>query len=465
MPGNRRFELIPPIALRTFLTVAVILFFKLCTDGQVPVPTPPAPSPTPITPQSLIDRARTLSLTEVINRATRQVTELTTANLNSRIAEEDIRQARAAFFPKITAPLLFTGTTPSLANTDPRLPSFIGADAITVYQALLNAAGEIDTSGKLRATLKRDVALVEAARAGSEVARRDLEVAVVEAYYNLALSTAKRRGAESNLEATLRFEENQRLQLEAGEVAPVDLVRARLQSAIRRDELIQADAEESVNEDTLRLITGSPFTEFIAAEDLLLQIPVPGEIEIFTEAEIRTRPEFRQFEAEKRAAEFDVRIAKSDLRPQLTYSISSGFITDSFTPGSVKNHAGAQAIVGFTIPIFDWGANRSRVAQARLRSQVADASRQIAERQFIQAFYTARTQALMAQERISALRQTIADAEANLTTSVARYRAGEGPINEAVDAQNTLIAQRLALYQALFDYQVAKARLARAAGR
>jgi outer membrane protein TolC len=350
-------------------------------------------------------------------------------------------------------------------NTRPREPSFLGADAVAVYQALLNASGEIDTSGKLRASLARNIALVDAARAGSEVARRDLMQSVVDAYYALALATVKRRGAESNLQSALQFEENQRLQLEAGEVAPVDLVRARLQTQARRDELLQARTDEIVSEDALRILTGTTLTEQISADDLLTQLPVPDEIQRFSEAAISTRPELAQFDAEKRAAEADLKAARADRWPQFTYSISSGFITDSLAPGPIKNHAGVQAVVGLTIPIFDWGATRSRITQARLRVQAADNAKQIAERQFVQAFYSARAQALAAQERITLLRQSIADAESNLNTSTARYRAGEGPINEVIDAQNLLVTVRQAFYQALFDYQTAKTRLARAAGR
>ena len=47
-----------------------------------------------------------------------------------------------------------------------------------------------------------------------------------------------------NLQAAQEFENNTKLQLDAGEVAPVDLVRARLQTATRRDELEQAKTEE-----------------------------------------------------------------------------------------------------------------------------------------------------------------------------------------------------------------------------
>jgi outer membrane protein len=194
-------------------------------------------------------------------------------------------------------------------------------------------------------------------------------------------------------------------------------------------------------------------------------MPGPDEIQRFSDVTISSRPEFAQFEAERRAAELEARAARGERRPQLTYSVSSGFVSDSLRPVPIKNHLGVQATVGFTIPIFDWGASRSREAQARLRTQLAENSKQLAQRQFAQAFYTARSQAVAARQRISTLSRSITDAETNVATSIARYRAGEAPISEVVDAQNLLVTQRQALYQALYDYQTAKSRLARAAGQ
>ena len=449
---------------------AFLLFLCLTTVpvwfGQTPAAGKPTPTPNAaLAMVNPIDSVRPLSLAQSIDLALKQASNYRLSQINELIVSEDLRQARAALLPKVSIPLNLISTSPSLGTTRPRPPSFVGANAITEYQALINAAGEIDTSGKLRATLLRNQALVESARAGTEVAKRDLIQAVADAYYNLALSTTRRRGAESNLLAAGEFENITKLNMEAGEVAPVDLVRARLQTAARRDELEQANADESVSADVLRFLVGQNFTEAIAAEDLLTQIPVDDEIQRFAEAAIRTRPEFAQFEADKRAAEFDVNIARSGRRPQITYSISSGLITDSFRLGHIKDHAGIQATIGFTIPIFDWGANRSRETQSRLKLQVAENARSIAERQFTQVFFIARTLAVSARARIIQLRSSIADAESNLTASTARYRAGEAPINEVVDAQNLLITQRQALYKAIFDYQTAKSHLARAVGQ
>ena len=62
-------------------------------------------------------------------------------------------------------------------------------------------------------------------------------------------------------------------------------------------------------------------------------------------------------------------------------------------------------------------------------------------------------------------REGVTKAQDNLTASIARYRAGEAQIVEVTDAQTTLVTQRSALYQAIFDYQIAVSRLRQATGR
>ena len=170
------------------------------------------------------DTVRPIALLEAIDLALKQASNYRASQISEQIAREDVRQAQAAFFPKIAAQPNLIYTSPSLTGSRPRPPSYLGANAIAEYQAVVNAAGEADISGRLKAVLKRSEALVESARAGSEIAKRDLIQAVIEAYFSLALSTTQRRGAENNLASAIEFENNTRLQMEAGEVAPVDLV-------------------------------------------------------------------------------------------------------------------------------------------------------------------------------------------------------------------------------------------------
>ncbi len=476
--------------MKRFFSASLLLFlFVLAASAQITTETTNAPTitptaaPTPAARQpttliSQIDDAKPLTIAEAVDLALKQASLFRASQINEQIAAQDVRLAKAALYPRVAANPTLIYTTPSLSNSTTvgvtngnitaltsRAPSFLGANAITEYQAVINAAGEIDTSGRLRATIKRNRFLVEAARAGTEVAKRDLAVAVTDAYYNLALSTLRRRGAEMNLQTAREFENNLKLQLDAGEVAPVDLIRARLQTSLRRDELEQARANEAVNADSLRVFIGYDFSAPVAAEDLLVQLPQAGEIDNYTEMLISTRPEFAQFEAERLAVEQDVRIAKSERKPQITYSINGGFISDSLRPRPIYNSLGIQPTVGVSIPIFDRGASKARQTQAQLRLQQAENNRQLATRQFAQAFFSAGTQAQSAALRIRQIGDGITLAEQNLRASLARYQAGEASIVEVTDAQNTLINQRLALYQAIFDYQTARARLLRAIGQ
>ena len=199
--------------------------------------------------------------------------------------------------------------------------------------------------------------------------------------------------------------------------------------------------------------------------DLATIVPVDSETAGLSVDMISKRPEFAKLDAERRAAEQEARLARAERRPQLSYSISGGFDTDSLRPARLKQHTGASAAFNLAIPIFDWGASKSRETQARLRAQIVDNERAQSQRAFAQQFYAARTQTLSAATRIRLAAAAVTLAQNNLAASIARYRSGEAQIIEVTDAQTTLAAQRLAYYQALFDYRVGVARLKQAAGQ
>ena len=431
----------------------VVLFALVCataSHAQVPTPTP-AP----------------LSLDEALRLANTQASAFQTAVLNERIAAEDVRQAQAAFLPKVSTPLSYIYTSPALGLPpgEPRGPSFVSADGIGVYDALVNVSGDFDIAGRLRATLAKNRALLAAAHAGAEVARRELAQGVIAAYYGLALANAQLRAAQTNLDAAKEFEQITSLLLSGGEVASVDLTRAQLQTLARRDELEKARVNEAVAAGSLRVLVGYDFARPISTTDLALALPISSEYQQFKAEDISHRPEFTQLDQQLRAARQEIKIARADRLPSLSYSVNGGFDTDSLKSPRLKEHTGVSAGVSFSIPIFDWGASRSREQQARLRVEVTENERTIALRGFTQQFYAAQAQAANAATRINLAREGVTKAQDNVAASIARYRAGEAQIVEVTDAQTTLVEQRNALYQAIFDYQTALARLRQATGQ
>src|ERR1043166_1792430 len=437
---------------RVWLCCGIILVGSVPSTAQQPAATPAVPA---------------LSLDEAVRLANTLASGLQQAKLNEQLAAEDVKQAKTEFLPKVTAPLSYLYTSPALGVPPgtPRGPSFIANNAVSEYQAYLNLAGDLDIAGRLRATLAKNRALLEAAHAVTEVARRALVQAVTEAYYGLALATAQRVAAEQNLTAAEEFEHITSLLLSGGEVASVDLTRARLQTIGRRDGLERAKANEEVAAGSLRVLVGYEFTRPISVGDLTLAAPVALEFQQFKESDISGRPEFLQFDAQLRAAKQEVKIARAERLPQLSYSILGGCDTDSLRPPRLKEHTGVSGALSLTIPIFDWGASRSRQRQAELRAQLAVNERTIALRGFTQEFYSAQAQVASAATRIKLAGTGGTEAQSNLNASIARYRAGEAQIIEVTDAMTTLAAQRFALYQAIFDYQTSLARLRLAAGQ
>ena len=451
---------------RAIPLVVLCALVCLCASTGAQIPSPGATPPTPPNNQTNV-LSNPLTLAEALRLANAQASTFQTAILSERIAQEDVRQAQAAFLPKVSTPLGYIYTSPAfgLSPGEPRAPSFVSADGIGVYNAFVNVSGDFDIAGRLRATLTKNRALLAAAHAGTDVARRALAQAVIEAYYGLALANAQRRAAEANLSSAEEFEHITSLLLSGGEIAPVDLTRAQLQALTRRDELERARVNEEVAAGALRVLVGYEFTRPISTTDLALALPSDSEYQQFKATDVSRRPEFIQLEQQLRAARQEIKIARADRLPSLSYSINGGFETDSLKGPRLREHSGASAAISLNMPIFDWGASRSRERQARLRVDIAENERTLALRGFTQQYYAALGQASSAAARIALTRDGVIKAQDNLAASIARYRAGEAQIIEVTDAQTTLVEQRSALYQAIFDYQTALARLRQATGQ
>src|SRR5258705_10334476 len=228
MPNNREPRAIP------LAVVFAVVCLPVTAHAQIPSPSPTPQIPSTTQPGALVDK---LTLDEAIRLANAQASSFQSAILNERIAEEDVRQAQAEFLPKVSAPLSYIYTSPALGLPpgEPRAPSFIANNAINEYEALLNVSGDIDIAGKLRANLAKNRALLAAAHAGTDVAKRALAQAVIEGYYGLSLAIAQRQAAEGNLRAAEEFEHITSLLMSGGGGGPVYPAAAQLVNTKHRD--------------------------------------------------------------------------------------------------------------------------------------------------------------------------------------------------------------------------------------
>jgi outer membrane protein TolC len=391
--------------------------------------------------------------------ALQQASAYQQAVIDEQTAALELTQAHAALLPKVRSASSVTYNKPLHAGSSD--PVFIAQNASREYQELFGVEGSLDFG--MRAAVARSRALLEAAHAGTEVARRALIRGAREAYFGLALATAKRRSAEEVLAAAGELERVTALQQHGGEVPEVDVIRARLQSAQRRDDLEQARLQETIASAGLRILVG-----FDAAQPLDISTLTPhpslADIEHFPAGSATGRPEILQAEAQLRAAHAGIGVARATRLPALTYSVDEGFDTPSLVREVLRQHAGYLAQATLNIPIFEWGAGRARQREAELQADAARNQLTLVQREVAQGLLAAREGALAAVRRADNARDAVDDAKRNAEVSLARYRAGEAPIVEVTDAL-TMLAQGRASYEgALYDFEIARTRLQEAAG-
>jgi outer membrane protein len=404
-------------------------------------------------------KSRMLSAEQAVALALENAVSLRQAQFEEQSAVEDVKQARVALLPEFNMPLSYFGTTPSTFRQPDEPPTFsyVSSSAINETIGLAAMTGTIDIAGRLRATLHRSRALLAAAHAGTLAARRNLVIATVDAYYGLVLARQRRRLADEALALAESFVAVTEEQLKRGAGEETDVLRARSAARSRRDELAQAELNESIAMSQLRILTGLDYATYITVASITEDVPKITDLLGYQEDAIMSRPELAQLDAEKRAAIEDARAARRELRPQLTYTLNGGFDAADFKP--LGRYSGGSALVTLNIPIFNFGASKSRAAQAQIRARSLDAQRANEVLQLKQEFYSARAGALSAWDRIRYATQAATAAQQNLSLIFGRYRSKNASLLDVIDAESNYSATRLEYYQAIADYHSSRARL------
>jgi outer membrane protein TolC len=174
------------------------------------------------------------------------------------------------------------------------------------------------------------------------------------------------------------------------------------------------------------------------------------------------------------AANLDVSMARQAFLPSLTVDVDYGIEANSFAlrsrvaadPGAGRlPNLGYFLTATLNIPVWDWGATRSKLHQAQLKRQQARVELSQTQRELLRNLYAFYREAQTAREELSSLRNSTELAADSLRLNILRYQAGEATVLEVVDAQSTLTAARNAYDDGEIRYSVALAGLQTVTGR
>ncbi len=384
------------------------------------------------------DAPLTLTLQDALARARANGVQFQAALTDQGVAHEDKVQARAALLPSVAYNNQFIYTEPN------GTPSgvFIAANAVHEYVSEGDVHQVVGYAPY--ADYRRARALEAVARAKAEVAKRGLVVAVVQSYYGLLAAQRKYGSAQEAAAEAQRFLELSQKLEHGGEVAHSDVIKAQLQSNDRQRDLREAQLAMDKSRLDLAVLVFPDFNlNFTVVDDAQLAPPLMSFDDFLKTAQSKN-PDLRASTAGFQASKFELASARSGYFPTLTLDYFYGIDAAHFArrePDGVNN-LGYAVSATLNIPVWNWGATRSKIVQADLRRKQAQRELSLAQRKLQADIRSLYAEAEAARAELELLRSSVDLAAESLRLTTLRYQGGEATALEVVDAQNTLTQAR-----------------------
>lgn len=430
-------------------SAGLILFILTALQAQTPPAVPEA-----------------ITLSDAIARGRQYGVQVQSAGLGVALARQDRLQARAATLPQVNAvsDFLYTQGNGTPAGV------FINNNGVHVYteQAVVHQeALALVRHGEVQ----RARAAEAVAQARVDVARRGIDFTVIQNYYAIVVAQRRFVNAQASVREAANFLDITQKLERGGEVARSDIVKAQILLQQRQRDLQDAQ----VNIDKARIGLGVLIfpdlrADFAVEDDIAQPAMLPPLPDAQSQAAAAS-PDLKVARASIDQAGYDINVAKYAWVPSLGIDIFYGINANQLTfrthfptePNGetppYQQNLGYAAQATLNIPVWNWGATRSKIRQADLRKQQAQLDLSLAQRTLQGNLASVHREAQGALAQLDSLRSSSDLSAESLRLTLLRYQAGEATVLEVVDAQTTLTAARVAYDDGLARYRVALATL------
>jgi outer membrane protein len=408
---------------------------------------------------------RGLTLPAAVERALEKYPGVAEARARRRQAQEGLAAAQEARGPRgvingsafqYEKPVAVTpihGFSPGL------LPEFDR----TILLGQLSVSYVLWDGGATGARVRAAGSELGGAGAALGAAEQDVAERVAAAILN-ALGKARTLAAHDQRLAALEAElARARKLLDAGKAPQVEVLRAEAALASARSRRVTlAAALDNAERDLARLLD-LPVEETRVARlaPAGLTDTSPPDREALARAAVEASPAVAQARAQLAMAEANVALAESVLRPELRAMANLNDWASSRGNAATEWNAGFQV----TVPLFDGGTARRRIAQAQAGRDAAAEQTRLAESQVREGVDRAAAAAEEARARIDSLARA-ADRFAEVTrVQKLLLDNGAGTQTDYLAAEADLLASRADLAEAEQGVVLTRVDLARAAGR
>ena len=407
-----------------------------------------APAPAP---------ALTLTLPQALDRAKAVSQQLLSADIAARIAREDRVQAKAALLPSVNWENGFSYTQ---SNGPDNSLTFVTNDGPRVYTNMANVHADVYAPGK-RADYQMAIAAEAVARAKIEIAARGLTAVVVQNFYAMAVAQRHYNNARRSLQEAQQFVDITQKQETGGEAAHSDVVKAQLTLDQRQRDVQEGQLAYDKARIGFAVFLFPDFRQdYAVADDLDSLTPLAAFPEIEALAR-KSNPDIRAAQSTVTQETFGIRSARSGLLPTLSVDYWVGLQARQYALHNEfgQNNVGNYVVASLNVPVWNWGATRSKVKQAELRLEQARTDLSFTQRQLLSNLNAFYLETSVAASQVASLKHSLDLSEESLKLTLMRYEAGEVTVLEVVDAQTTLFSARNAYDDGLARYRLALAAL------
>ena len=321
------------------------------------------------------------NLQTCINYALQQNITIRKNRLNAESAEVDVKTAKAALFPSLTASVSqrIVNRPNSQTNT------IIDGDNITSSQSKTSYNGSygIDANwtlyngSKRLNTLKQQRMNNRIAELGVAESENTIEESITQIYVQILYAAEAVKVNEATLDVSRAECERARALLAAGSIARSDL--AQLEAQVSTDKYQLVTAQATLQDYKLQL---KQLLELDGEKEMTLYIPTLGDENVLSPLPSKTdvyrsaltlRPEIEAGRLNVKASELDINIARSGYIPTISLSAGIGSTNtngNDFTFGEqIKQNWNNSLGVTVSVPIFNNRQTKSAVQKAKIQKQ------------------------------------------------------------------------------------------------
>lgn len=406
------------------------------------------------TPVPVITAGETLTLAKVVAITRLNQPAILAALGNVNASQSRIGQAQAPYYPQVNGVAGYDRLSPE--------GNIYGVTDDSTYDRLgagLNASQMLYDFGRTSTKVEVQKTSLDAARADLNAAN-DLAVFKAKlAYYDI-LKIA--RNTEVAAETVKQFEqhlEQAKGFFAAGVKPKYDVTKAEVDLSHAKLVQIQVENNLRLARVTLNNAMGLPNAPDYRLEDTLTSVKFTLPFEDALQQALEHRPDLKALILKKQAAQQAVDLARKGDAPTLSGNAGAAYSGDVDTMDE-----GWSAGVALTVPIFNGHLTRHQIGEAQANADILAAGvtalQQTIHKEVEQSYLNLHE----ADERISATRLAIQQAEENSRIASGRYTAGVGSPVEVTDADILLVQAKADHNQALYDYRMAQTTIEQSIG-